>query len=138
MKRTVKRKTKAIFFFIILLILFLVASYFSIRFFSLFNRAKFSQDQKIISPKTEGFEIEKIKNKLKEINIKIDSFEISSKTAVLTLKIENGPIVLFSDSKNISDQLSSLQLIMRRLTIERGSLKPSKIDLRFRNPIVSF
>lgn len=144
MRRIVKRKTKAIVFSILFIISFLVVSFFSVKLFvilrghTFFKSTQFFQEDKIISPKIESFEIQKIRSKIEEMNIQINSFEISSKTAVLTLRVKNGPIVLFSDSKDINEQLSSLQLIMRRLTIDGGSLKPSKIDLRFRNPIVTF
>jgi hypothetical protein len=49
--------------------------------------------------------------------------------------IDNGEVIL-SSKKDIGSQLSSLQLMLARLTIEGKKLKV--LDFRFDNPVVSF
>lgn len=51
---------------------------------------------------------------------------------VVTLK--NGEMVIFSTGKSVVSQVSSLQLILKRLTIEGKSFK--MLDLRFNKPVI--
>lgn len=53
-----------------------------------------------------------------------------------TVKIPQGGTVIISAKKDIKKQISSLQLILSRLTIEGKKLKV--LDFRFDNPVVSF
>jgi hypothetical protein len=53
-----------------------------------------------------------------------------------TVDLVSGEEVILSSKKDIGSQLSSLQLILTRLTIEGKKLK--KLDFRFDNPVVSF
>lgn len=50
--------------------------------------------------------------------------------------IKNGGIVYLDLDKNLPSQISSLQLILSRLTIEGKKFK--KLDLRFDKPIIEF
>jgi cell division septal protein FtsQ len=53
-----------------------------------------------------------------------------------TVKLLAGGEVILSSKKDIGSQLSSLQLMLSRLTIEGKKLKT--LDFRFDNPVVSF
>jgi len=53
-----------------------------------------------------------------------------------TVELESGGEVILSSKKELMSQLTSLQLILSRLTIEGKKLK--KLDFRFDNPVVSF
>lgn len=66
-----------------------------------------------------------------------------SKNNIPFVKIENNTVflrdqgVVYLDSKkNLASQISSLQLILSRLTIEGKKFK--KLDLRFDKPIIEF
>jgi hypothetical protein len=50
--------------------------------------------------------------------------------------LKDGGEVILSSKKDIKSQLSSLQLILSRLTIEGKKLK--SLDFRYDNPVVSF
>ena len=52
------------------------------------------------------------------------------------VELKDGGEVILSSKKDVESQLSSLQLILSRLTIEGKTLK--KLDFRFSNPVVSF
>lgn len=52
------------------------------------------------------------------------------------VKLKDGGVVILSSKKDIGSQISSLQLILSRLTIEGKELKT--LDFRFDNPVVSF
>ncbi len=54
----------------------------------------------------------------------------------LLVKLENGEEVLLSSKKSLETQVSSLQLILSRLTIEGKRI--AKLDLRFDNPVIVF
>ena len=53
-----------------------------------------------------------------------------------TVELKQGGEIILSSKKDLDKQLSSLQLILSRLTIEGKKLK--KLDFRFDNPVVSF
>ena len=52
------------------------------------------------------------------------------------VELRDGGEVILSSKKDLGSQLSSLQLILSRLTIEGKKLKI--LDFRFDNPVVSF
>jgi cell division septal protein FtsQ len=53
-----------------------------------------------------------------------------------TVELKEGGEIILSSKKDLESQLSSLQLILSRLTIEGKKLK--KLDFRYDNPVVSF
>jgi hypothetical protein len=53
-----------------------------------------------------------------------------------TVELRDGGELILSAKKDLDNQLSSLQLILSRLTIEGKKLK--KLDFRYDNPVVSF
>ena len=50
--------------------------------------------------------------------------------------LQDGGEVILSSKKDIGSQLTSLQLVLSRLTIEGKKLK--RLDFRFDNPVVEF
>lgn len=143
MRRNLRRRfRRAVIFFVLCLTLVLVI-FFATKLTPFLKNLKFErQNSTIIRPYVSGISIEALRSKLEDKQIRIDSLEISPRSGILTLKIQDGPVVLFSDTDNIDQQISSLQLIIGRLTIDKGTSgnikKPSRIDLRFRNPVVEF
>jgi len=73
--------------------------------------------------------------KLYGANIKFDSIHSNSNGST-TVYLKDGGQVILSSKKDILLQISSLQLILSRLTIEGKKLKT--LDFRFDNPVVSF
>lgn len=145
MKRAAKRRTKKGFALFLLSILLLLLVFLGIKLFPLVKNLlpqNQNKNQKIIKPIVYNINIDDLRSKLEDKQIAIDSLEVSSLSGILTLKIHDGPTVLFSDTADVDQQISSLQLIIRRLTIDKGTLgstrKPSLIDLRFSNPVVQF
>lgn len=61
---------------------------------------------------------------------------IVNKDDSITANLKNGGSVIFSSKKDLESQITSLQLILSRLTIEGKKLKT--LDFRFDNPVVSF
>lgn len=68
-------------------------------------------------------------------NISYTSIQIASNSSVL-ITLKTGEQILFDETKKLDEQITSLQLIMRQLTIEGKRF--TRIDLRFDNPVVSF
>lgn len=79
---------------------------------------------------------EEIHNLLVKTDIEIEEQKDASASSRFLIKIKNGPYVIFSDTKDLEDQLTLLKSILRRLTIENK--KPTLIDLRYNKPIVKF
>lgn len=52
--------------------------------------------------------------------------------------LKNGTRVVFSSEKDLQRQVSSLQLILKEIKIEKGNLSPMIIDLRAEKAYVSF
>lgn len=91
---------------------------------------------KILAPK--GADEEKInllKKMLKKNNISFVDISISTGSAYLVL-LENGEEIMISKDKPLGLQISSLQLILSRLTIE--GKKIVSLDFRYEKPIVIF
>jgi hypothetical protein len=82
------------------------------------------------------------KSKIITLEAELEKSNISFKTvsassdASLVVHLINGSVVILSSKKDIKSQISSLQLILSRLTIEGKKLK--SLDFRFDNPVVSF
>lgn len=129
-KERSKRRIRIFFISLLLLSLFIVAIEYLYLNFS-FGRATF------ISP------IAKInKSKLALLESSLDKKKIAFLSASLnldnsfTVELKEGEEIILSSKKDLESQLSSLQLILSRLTIEGKKLK--KLDFRFDNPVVSF
>lgn len=76
-------------------------------------------------------ELEKL---LKENNIHYTAIESASQSAVL-IRLKSGEDVFFSTKKSYQFQISSLQLVLSRLTIEGKRF--SRLDFRFDKPVVA-
>ncbi|MDE2025953.1 MAG: hypothetical protein KGJ07_05645, partial [Patescibacteria group bacterium] len=63
------------------------------------------------------------------------SVTIASDSALL-VTLDSGEQIIFSQKKDLSEQITSLQLIKRELTIEGKRL--NRVDFRFDNPIITF
>lgn len=80
------------------------------------------------------FEIEEI---LRQKNIKFEDNAISSGSAILVKLTPPQDIEVWFDSrKDLSIQVSSLQIILNKFTIE--GRKARKVDLRFSDPLVVY
>ena len=127
-RRAHKVRKKLFWYSLFLLFLgLLIVSYY---IFNFFNRSLF------VSPLAEGgsqsLDLEK---KLKDAKIPFSSIDYSSDSSyVITDSL--GHKIMISSEKNIDSQISSLQRILRELTIEGRPFK--SIDFRFEKPVVEF
>ena len=130
-KDTSSFKKKLFVFFLLILLLFL----------SLFAGYRyFRVSKKIISPLPQNKAMynnsaEELKVLLKKNNIFFSSVIASSDSSYLVIGSGEQEI-LFSSKKNLDSQVSSLQLILSRLTIEGKDFK--RLDLRFNKPVIIF
>lgn len=80
-------------------------------------------------------DIKKVEKILKDNNILFSQVSVLSDSSYI-INIPNNGQVRFSPQKNIDEQVSSLQRILRELTIEG---KPFKIiDFRFKEPVLTY
>jgi len=77
----------------------------------------------------------KIESNLKKKNIPFSSIFSYGNDSFL-VKLKNNEEIIFSKNKDISFQVSSLQLMLSRFTIEGKRIK--RVDFRFDKPVVSF
>lgn len=75
-----------------------------------------------------------VERALQEKHIDFESVYFSSSSAHIIGDLKDGTQVFFSREKDIEWQVSSLQSIIQKLTIDNK--KPRLIDLRFAKPIV--
>lgn len=108
---------------------------------SLFTAYRYSYLPKhIISPLPQNKAMyhnstEELKILLHKNNISFSSIISSSDSAYLLIGPQ-GEEIVFSSKKNLDSQVSSLQLILSRLTIEGKGFK--RLDLRFDKPVIVF
>lgn len=136
-----KRKIKNSFrIFILLFLLFLVT------LISLFVITQINRSGKFVSPipfssKTKPTEkdhntslqdVEKLLNTNKISFISVKNW----KNSAVVINLQNDRQVELSTSKDISTQITSLQLIIERLTIEGDTFKC--LDFRFDRPVIDF
>lgn len=77
-----------------------------------------------------------VDTKLKEKGLTAETIDLSTNKTVLTLELEDGPTVILSSSYDVDWQISSLQSIIYKLTIDNK--QPKQIDFRFGKPVVKF
>lgn len=75
-----------------------------------------------------------LESKLQKNNIAIESIS-AMPDGLFLIKLSMGEEVILSSKKNIDAQISSLQLILSRLTIEGKRF--SRLDFRFDKPVVT-
>lgn len=133
-RRLKKEKSKSRIKLIFLVLIFLLAALIFIEYlylnFSLGRTTYISpiardQESKIIS----------LEKELEKSNVSFKTVTVSQDASMVVLLIDDG-VVILSSKKDIKSQISSLQLILSRLTIEGRKLKT--LDFRFDNPVVSF
>jgi hypothetical protein len=101
-----------------------------------FSIPKFHKNNgEIINPNA-TYSIGDIRDALARSKIEYSTVAISSSSGSLRADLPEGTQVFFSYEKEIEWQISSLQSILQRLTIENKI--PSVIDLRYNRPIVKF
>ena len=76
-----------------------------------------------------------LESQLKKNNIDFTNISMN-RDGSTTVSLNGGGEVILSSKKDIGSQITSLQLILSRLTIEGKKLKT--LDFRFDNPVVSF
>ncbi len=79
--------------------------------------------------------VDVLKENLSKNDVQFSDIQESSGSAYL-VKLSNGSSVLFSAKKDAGGQVSTLQVVSSRLTIEGKGF--SLLDLRFDNPVIVF
>ncbi len=77
----------------------------------------------------------KVEDELEKQNITFGKV-LSNSDGSLSVKLKDESEIIFSSKKDVKSQITSLQLMLSRLTIEGKKLK--SLDFRFDNPVVSF
>jgi hypothetical protein len=132
-KRLLKKekfKIKIKLVFAVLVVLLITA--IGLEFFY-FNFVKVS----IISPlaKSKLSKLTNLENELTQKKIPFANVIVGSNDSYTVNLLDGGEVIL-SSKKEIGSQLSSLQLMLSKLTIEGKKLKV--LDFRFDNPVVTF
>jgi len=78
--------------------------------------------------------INELKNALKKENVEFVS--INNSGGVYKINLKNNAEVIISQSKDLNEQISSLQFILHRLTMESRDFK--KLDLQYDKPVIVF
>jgi len=88
------------------------------------------QEKNLSQSDTENIEL--LTDGLKQQKIDVASIKQQDASYIITLK--DGAIIIFSAQKNINSQISSLQVILSRLTMEGRLFR--QLDLRFDKPVI--
>ena len=130
-KEKVKEKSRNIFLFLLgLFFIFLIIEYIYLNF----SLGKATYINPIAKNKTSIV----LLTEEKLDNAKISFVSVADKNdGSLVIKLKDGGEVILSSKKDIQTQISSLQLILSRLTIEDGK-KLKSLDFRYDSPVVSF
>jgi cell division septal protein FtsQ len=125
-----KLKVRVKLVFVIFVVLLISAIGLEFLYFSFANVS-------VISPlaKSKSSALSNLESKLSQKKIPFASVVVNTNNS-FTVKLLDGGEVILSSKKDIGSQLSSLQLMLTRLTIEGKKLKT--LDFRFDNPVVSF
>lgn len=143
LKRTARKKNKLLFFApFVLIFLFFLIFFYTIRLYlpSIFNKSAFvspiafsiKEKMGVLSGGSSNKELE---NLLSQKNIAFSSISVLSDSSYL-VKLSTGEEIIFSATKTMPSQVSSLQLILSRLTIEGKRFV--RLDFRFDKPVVTF
>lgn len=117
-----------------LLSLIVITSIFWAYFFFQSEEAFYSKKEILPSPLI-NIE-EEISKELEKRKIKAEITEIKSDMIILKIENNNDLEVVLGKGKNINDQIEALQLILNENKMEKEKAK--KIDLRFKNPVITF
>lgn len=129
-KEKSKKVAKKLYVFVIIALL--LAVFAEIIFFNFFFTIS-----NYISPvsKSNSSKLAIIEDELNKNNIGFNMVTLNSDGSYI-IKLKDQGEVIISSKKEIAKQLSSLQLMLSRLTIEGKKLKT--LDFRYDNPVVSF
>ena len=116
-----------------LLFLIIITGIFWIYFLSQSTKAFYTQKETLPSPVI-AIE-EEVAKELEKKGIKAEITEIKSDMVILRLTNGNTKVILGKD-KSVADQIRALQLILNDNKMGEGEAK--KIDLRFKNPVITF
>lgn len=133
-RKRLLKKDKSKYWVKLTLVLFVITIIFLSAFGYLYlNFVKVS----LISPLAQNkiSKISLVENAFEKNKINFTSVNASSDGSFV-VNLAGGEEVILSSKKDIGGQLSSLQLILSRLTIEGKQLKI--LDFRFDNPVVTF
>ncbi|MEK7060919.1 MAG: hypothetical protein AAB931_00175 [Patescibacteria group bacterium] len=127
-KRNISKKLPIIIFSLMVLLFFL---FFMFLIFTKFFNNSF------LSPLAQHkiYKTNSIQDVLQKNNILFEKIEIATDSSYIVSLKDDGQVNI-SSKKDISSQISSLQLIISRLTIEGKKFK--RLDLRFDKPIIEF
>ncbi len=133
-RRINKYNSKTGFKILLITILFigLIATFFSFLYIHFYIST-----YGFISPLSQTKEtlLARVEEELEKQNISFGKVT-SNSDGSLSVKLKDESEIIFSSKKNVSSQITSLQLMLSRLTIEGKKLK--SLDFRFDNPVVSF
>jgi len=79
-------------------------------------------------------ELTLIEDKLQELKLEVEDINVSQDRYLIKLK--NKSEIIISTERNIQKQLSSLQFILTRLTMESRAF--NQLDFRFDKPVIRF
>lgn len=137
MKTQKRRKDKVWIKWYIVYVVICALFVYSVIFFSL--PQKLFIKKKVISPVVQNIIKQDLTGELKILfdknNIGFSSIEIASDSSYL-ITLKDGSEVFFSSSKSMPSQISSLQFLLGRLTIE--GKRVSRLDFRFDKPIIVY
>lgn len=132
-KRRKKRIKKLIFFSGALLIgLFLLGLYFLYPFF----QNSISSQKSVKSAFVTAVSVENVKAELSDKKIPYTKVEYADVGETYKVTLRGEEVVKLSGSKDIEIQVSTLQRLLRKLTIDNRQAK--QIDLRYAKPVVKF
>jgi hypothetical protein len=104
---------------------------------SLFFGVFFDKEPIYVSPlsKNQITSTSRMEKLLKEKKIEYESLE-TTRDLYYIIKLDKNREVIIDPQKNITEQISSLQLILRQLKIDGKAFK--RLDFRYQKPIISF
>ncbi len=134
LKRKHKRKflSRIPYAFFLLLLVTIFLTFVSVLSYILSSKVK------IINPIAKSqvrYKTGSLEEELSKNSIQFSKIEVATDSSYLVFLKDDG-VVEISKDKNFSDQITSLQLISSRLTIEGRKFK--RLDLRFNEPIIVF
>jgi len=126
----------------VLIFLFFLLFFYAVRLYlpSIFNKSAFVSPiafsiKEKIGVLSGGSSNKELENLLSQKNIAFSSISVLSDSSYL-VKLSTGEEIIFSGTKAMPPQVSSLQLILSRLTIEGKRFV--RLDFRFDKPVVTF
>lgn len=143
LKRTARKRNKFLFIApFVFIFLFFLFIFYALKFYlplvakkpAFVSPITFSIKEKI-GILSGGSSNKKLENLLSQKNITFSSISILNDSSYL-VKVTDDEEIIFSATKPMESQVSSLQLILSRLTIEGKRF--TRLDFRFDKPVVTF